>query len=146
MITKKVNRYWCEFCKKTGGSAGHMKRHESGCTKNPNRICKMCQHIEGGVDQKSIAELIALLPDASKLPHWTNEIDGQIWLNSDANPIVNAALPALRAAANDCPACIMAALRQAKIPVSIASDFDYKKEVEKVWELVRDANGEGRHP
>lgn len=42
MITKKVNRYYCEFCKKGGQNAGVIRKHECSCTRNPKRACAMC--------------------------------------------------------------------------------------------------------
>lgn len=38
-------RYYCDYCNKGNGSASAMKRHESGCTKNPERACKMCETV-----------------------------------------------------------------------------------------------------
>jgi len=42
MKTKKVNRYYCDFCNKSGCNSGHIKAHEKKCCKNPFRICEMC--------------------------------------------------------------------------------------------------------
>lgn len=42
MKTKKVNRYYCEHCPKSGCNAGHIKEHESKCCRNPGRVCKVC--------------------------------------------------------------------------------------------------------
>jgi hypothetical protein len=38
MITKKVNRYFCEFCRKGKFSAPWIRRHEAHCYKNPSRV------------------------------------------------------------------------------------------------------------
>ena len=57
------NRYYRDFCKKSGGSAYHMRRHESACTANPNRQCGMCDG--GGYDAADLPVLIALLPNAA---------------------------------------------------------------------------------
>lgn len=42
MRTVLRNRYYCDHCKKAGGSAGHMRTHEQHCTSNPERKCRMC--------------------------------------------------------------------------------------------------------
>lgn len=91
---KKVMRprYYCDFCKKVGGSAGHMRTHEANCTANPGRGCRMC------VAQKMPqAPLDALLAAAGNID-------------------------ALREAAHGCPACMLAAIRQAKWPVKVVDD------------------------
>lgn len=56
MKTKLRPRFYCDFCRKSGGSAAAMTRHESACTANPNRVCKMCP--AGGLSQKPITDLI----------------------------------------------------------------------------------------
>ena len=38
-------RYYCDFCDKGNGSPSAMKRHERGCTLNPQRVCGMCKMI-----------------------------------------------------------------------------------------------------
>uniref|UniRef100_A0A6M3Y154 Uncharacterized protein n=1 Tax=viral metagenome TaxID=1070528 RepID=A0A6M3Y154_9ZZZZ len=50
-----------------------------------------------------------------------------------------AALPALRKAAGDCPACIMAALRQAKIPVPMAEKFNFTAEMKNIWDGINES-------
>jgi hypothetical protein len=84
MNKKRVWQYQCEFCGKKNYSAGHMKKHESICTMNPHRVCGFC----------------ALLGD--NLPH-----------KSDI--LVAAALKGefyLRDVTENCPACILAGIRQ----------------------------------
>jgi hypothetical protein len=46
----------------------------------------------------------------------------------------------LREAASGCPACILAALRQAKIPYSESTDlaFDFKVELDKFWQTANE--------
>ena len=93
MRTKRVVRYYCEFCKKSGGLKSAMVLHEKHCTMNPNRQCRMCEKIDG--IQKPMVELIALAKDLSKL----------------------------RDAASDCPMCILAALRQAGLVAEAQYDY-----------------------
>ena len=87
MIKKMRPRYYCDFCKKSGGSAPHMKKHESRCTANPNRTCGMC--LELGLSQKPIKNLIEALG------------------NGDSH-----GLEKLRDLAEGCPVCTLAAIRQ----------------------------------
>ena len=129
MITKKRNRYYCEYCKKTGGNSYWMKRHEERCTLNPNRYCGYCQLLE--VPQPDLKELIALLPDPNE--YKTVDEYGSLSFRSDFCKAVEDIMPKLREKANNCPTCIMAALRQKKIPVPIATDFDFKKECQNIW-------------
>lgn len=81
-------RYYCDHCNKGNGSPSAMKRHESGCTKNPQRVCKMCAKLadEGGPEPGPSRDELVKIMDA----------DG---------------FKSMCAVANDCPACILSALR-----------------------------------
>lgn len=132
MRTKKVNRYWCDFCSRAGLQAGAMAKHEKHCTMNPARSCRVCAIMHGSQSPspERLREFVAILP-----PYMDFESDG--WGNTTQRYIdfcaaVNAAVPALREAADSCPACMMAALRQAKIPVPMADGFDFKTEMRVV--------------
>ena len=108
MITKLRPRYYCEHCNKSGGQVAAMKKHESGCTKNPARVCRMCQ-ISGGI-QKPISELI----DALKLD------DERCTETRETGPRI---VPdELRKEAENCPACMLAAMRLSRLD---ATDFDF---------------------
>lgn len=85
LITKMRPRYYCEHCNKGSGSPSAMKRHESGCTLNPERTCRMCALL-GNPPPPKRDELLAIL-----------DRDG---------------FQALRSAVFGCPACILSALRQ----------------------------------
>lgn len=115
MKVKKVNRYSCDFCKKRTFTAHSMRKHEEHCTMNPDRKCGMCRYADH--DQPVLKDLIVVLPVEGSNYEWFGEA-------------VNDALPKLREAAANCPACIMAALRQAKIPVPMVDDFKFKDECE----------------
>ena len=114
MRREKKWRYYCDFCKKSGGSGGHMKKHEKHCTMNPDRVCSMCEYI-GMSEQKPIAELVAVVPNwedyAVEEEDWVNH-STYISLNSKWEPAINEAVKKLRELTCDCPACILAALRQ----------------------------------
>jgi len=123
MNRKRVWRYYCEYCKKSGCSAGHMKKHEAGCARNPHRKCGYCK--AGGLKQQPMKDLIEALGDGQK--------EG---------------LDRLRDLANGCPMCILAAITQSGIQHIEADedgisglhvDFDFKKEREEFWrEINRD--------
>lgn len=83
MTRKPAWRYKCDFCGKTGYSAGHMRKHEKHCTANDNRECRVCKLMEG--EQKPMADLVAAA-----------------WSGIDA----------LEKAADECPACMLAAIRR----------------------------------
>ena len=144
MITKKVNRYYCEFCKKAGGSASWISRHEKVCTLNPNRVCGVCkmdhgEYSQNEAEQKPIGELLAILPDTSSFK--VKEIDFETgkqyeYWHDDLTVAVNEVLPKLRKASGNCPACIMAALRQKGIPVTMVTDFDFKAEMQEIWDNI----------
>lgn len=76
-------RHYCDFCTKQTGTKQSMLKHEARCTANPNRKCGMCEML--GEVQKPISELIEAYETGFN---------------------------ALRKAANECPACILAAQRQ----------------------------------
>lgn len=112
-------RYGCDFCKKVGGSAFHMRKHEAGCTNNPNRACSM-HHIATDCEQTlSVANLKQALAEGG--------------------------FPFLEAAAEGCPACILAGLRQSWVappvgeprpqePEDGREKFDFKKAVQSMWD------------
>ena len=95
MRKRQVWRYYCEFCKKAGCSGGHMRKHEAGCTGNPNRTCSMHAMLSDGTPQQPIDLLKAVLLDLA--PNWLE------------------CIASLRDAAGQCPACILAAIRQADL-------------------------------
>ena len=93
MLMKMRPRYYCEHCRKGNGSPSAMKRHERGCTLNPNRVCGMCKMLadEGGPEPAPPRDELLRVMDAE-------------------------GFKAMAAAANDCPACILTALRVRNMP------------------------------
>jgi len=118
MKKKKVWRYYCEFCKKSGCSGGHLSSHEKSCTNNPDRVCKMCN--AAGLNQKSIAELIKTLGLGDK-----------------------AGVDALREATDGCPACMLSAIRQSGLQIpdnengpGFSVDFIFSQEKDTFWGAI----------
>lgn len=117
MKVKKVNRYYCDFCKKAGCSAAHMKRHEERCTANPNRICGMC--VLTGRVQVKIADVISTLPAEPK---------GDFVFSKAQKEWEERVIQLIDDAVDDCPVCKFAVLRQAGISLFDIS-FDFQEEL-----------------
>ena len=104
-----------------------MKRHETGCVSNPNRVCGFCARI--GNTQEPIAELVNALGKGDK-----------------------AGLDAVQAICDCCPACTLAAIKQSGLQrsevdedgvFSFRVDFDFKKARDDFWETENDARRDG---
>lgn len=125
MIKKMRPRYYCEHCKKSGGSAYWIQRHEDACTRNPNRVCGMCKF--GEQDQHSIPELIEALG------------------GGDA-----AGVERLGDLADYCPACMLAAIKQSGIQRRYVDEddqgfsvpFNFAKAKQEFWECHWEARPE----
>lgn len=139
MRTKRVNRYYCDFCKKSGCSAGHMRRHERHCTMNPKRTCGVCAMLD--YPQTSLASLTGRLPDAKD--YLVADEWGLECYKGSLTDAANNCLAIVREEANNCPACILAAIRQSGIPVLMVTDFNYTEERKAMWEIVNDARRRG---
>ena len=139
MRVKKVWRYCCDFCKKTSLSKGAMNKHEKHCTMNPDRKCRMCAYMEGY--SAPLPELIAMLPEPSELLY---EIEcGYQATGEGKMPAFWEAFEKMRDAAEQCPACILAALRQRGIPAWVWEEkYDYAKECKSLWDEVNAENME----
>lgn len=106
MRTKLVKRYYCDHCNRGSLTKKSMEAHEARCFRNPNRKCELCVEVCGGTAQEMKAAL------------------------------ENGGLEALRAKAEGCPRCIMAAILQSTEGKDLNEawiDFDYKKEKEE-WD------------
>ena len=90
MKSKRVLRYYCDHCKKSGCSKFWMKRHEDSCIRNPARICRFHSYIEENEDER-----VATLPNLIQIAR---------------NP--KGTLEDLREFAMGCPACMLAAIVQ----------------------------------
>jgi len=135
MRTAMRPRYYCDHCNKGNGSPSAMRRHEAGCTKNPNRVCRMCALVRdefGGPEQRCLSDLTAILQAAG--------------------------FKAMCDAANDCPACILAALR----PLNFAGDaesppgvlgpedgresWSYRSAKDQWWKEINSERAQHEHP
>jgi hypothetical protein len=131
----KAWRYKCEYCGKNGRSSGHMRKHEEGCTANPNRICRFHRVV---TDEERAAPTVAVLLEVLAA-HRADTDHG---------------LKALRESCDNCPCCILAALRQSGLtkgyadeegytPPAISDEqFNFKEEHAAVWAKVNERNAE----
>lgn len=135
MRTKTVTVHYCEFCRKRSFTKPAMIRHELGCTLNPNRVCGMCAIESEAAEQddpvaKPLPELIELCKtfDSGWSPtNYGHDMESHQKQNTEK----------LREAANGCPACMLAAIRQSGngwVP------FDWKEE-SKAWWADRPRDG-----
>ena len=144
MRTKKVNRYWCDYCNKAGLQAGAMRSHENHCTLNPNRECRVCALLADGQDldfqKKSLPELMSLLPEYVECNSENTWEEGKL-----AQASIELAVGELRNATGDCPACMMAALRQKGIPVPSIEGFNFTREMKQIFSDINDAKADERY-
>lgn len=128
MYKKKVWRYYCEFCGKGSGNPAAIQKHELYCTKNPNRICRMCKLI--GVEQKPMSELLKLLPDDSEFI-----LDAKYGIAIETIELANTALTELQEETEACPACTLATIRQKGgkfVKAHLYDRFDFKQQAKIV--------------
>lgn len=118
MKSKRVWRYYCDYCKKSGCSKHWIAKHESSCIRNDERKCRMCKFM--GLEQKPMAELVEAAHEGLK---------------------------SLEDAADNCPVCILSAIVRAR-PAPIGPDdvwddrfdgFDFKKEMKEVFDSANSA-------
>lgn len=114
MKQRKVWRYYCDHCKKGGCGKAAMLKHESSCTRNPARVCRMCKH--GGLTQQPI----------ESLREEVGSLDG------------------LRKAARGCAACMLAAVMQEYPNRNLWAEesgiyVDFREEAKRFWDEVNRA-------
>jgi len=93
---------------------------------------------QGEAKQAPIADLLALLPDPEEFPIYI-QTGTDDYLQAAANQV----LPKLRKLSGNCPACIMAALRQKGIPVPMVTGFNFSEEMKDIWNDINNAKAEG---
>jgi hypothetical protein len=85
--------------------------------------------------QSDLPAIIALLPK----PILYRESDNGDTLTWPEGFDVSTAFGTARVKARNCPACLLAAIRQAKIPVPLfSSDFNYTEECKAVWAKINE--------
>ena len=108
MRSKRVIRYYCDFCSRGKFRKPDMERHERGCTANPNRICGLCERVDN--QTKELKELLDALADGG--------------------------IKALSTLVEGCPACTLTAVR-AWNKLNPGEDegfyFDYKAAAAEWW-------------
>jgi hypothetical protein len=131
MKRKKVWRYYCEHCKKSGCSGGHIKKHETGCTLNPDRVCKMCSIAEE--EQRPMASLIAVFAPLKAVPLPDNGLGVTEYQQPVAE--LEAAVKKLDEMAGGCPACMLAAARLGeKASPGLSIDIDFARRRREFWD------------
>jgi len=96
----------------------------------------MCKLLEQ--EQPSLSEIIASLPTKEKY-YKSERWDEDLVDSYDTTYLNQTLLPLLREKTGNCPACILAVLRQAEIPVPAVSDFHFKQGCEDVWSCFNEA-------
>ncbi len=125
-------KYYCDYCKKSSGRKDIITKHEKHCTMNPDRVCGLCSYI--GIEQVPMNILINILA--------SYEVSIEDRMHN------------LRNITNECPACILAAIRQSRIciydeddnPTPDHIDFNFQQELKYFWEFYNDNDDEGRYP
>lgn len=138
MEIKLVKQYCCDFCKKKKYSKAAMNNHESHCTLNSNRRCRVCKKIKGS-DSPNLTghEMVAMLPNVKHFENIDNSWEASyLSLNEmELCAAIEPKIQALRDAVDNCPVCLLAAFRQAKIPLyAIRGIFKYTDEMKSFWD------------
>lgn len=125
VLIKKV--YYCDHCKRHGLSRAAMEKHERYCTLNPERVCRWV--------------LMAYPPRSHGRTH-TFRKGLPRWLRLRA-PLTKADIDELRERVNECPACMLAALRQSGVEYHYDYTnggllFNYEDEVEEYRKAERE--------
>ena len=106
-----------------------MRKHEERCTLNPQRKCGVCAMMDE--EQPTMAALLEPFAGIEAGEECTFDV-----------AVLNTALAQVRNVAN-CPACIMAAIRQSGIPVPVVEGFNFTEEMRSIWADFNDANSIG---
>lgn len=135
MKTVKKNVYYCDHCNKKGLVAMHIRNHEGRCTNNPNRYCGACEL--PGLPAVIVPKLMARFTLSDNLEYDPTDpvynpganMDEKLvtWINE---PIT---LQEIRNMVDNCPACILAILRQSGLNRHYfhLEAFDFKMELKR---------------
>lgn len=122
MRKKKVWRYYCDHCKKSGCSKHWIEKHERHCTGNPSRVCRMCEEPS---DKFRIAIASFVMSGGTRVQD--RPFNGS--LSKDE-------FEKLCDSVDGCPACILALIRQTnRFP---EEHWDYRSAVDQ-WFKKKDA-------
>lgn len=99
---------------------------------NPNRTCGVCAMMEDEDFAAPLAELVAMWPNVRNYD--LSDPQDNARLGRD----VVVAIDDVRRKAARCPACILASIRQAGLPVSMVEGFDFRKEMGGIWAEVNE--------
>ena len=134
MTRKQVWRYKCDFCGKHSLSASGMNLHEKHCTMNPNRECRMHKHCDAA--PKPLSDLIAIFNQCPRIENANMEPGSVMQFHvEDVGPLIDAA--------DGCPACIFAAIRQSGFTGWVV--WDFKDAVKKFWAMVNEDRAQYEH-
>ena len=138
MKAKKRWRYYCDFCRKSGGSRSHMEAHEKSCTMNPTRKCRMCHYCDQV--QEDIENIMdAIMEDANC--HFERRVEDEKQKKWSIHPLDKIKLHKATALTL-CPACILAGIRQVNPEFTddwvVEWDFDFKKETDEVFKIYNE--------
>jgi hypothetical protein len=134
MRTVKRNVYYCDHCNKRNLSLFHMRKHEAHCTANPLRICGVCESASisrGAIERFKARFSLADNPNANPSfddiydPEQNHDEKIVTWIGE---PIT---LREVRDSVDNCPACILAVLRQTGLNRHYfhLEKFEFKKEL-----------------
>lgn len=126
MRSRQVWRHTCDHCGKSLLQRPAMERHEAHCTMNPDRKCRMCELIDA-LPAAPARELAAML---TRPPMMGSVEDFDAWRETCRQQFA-----ALQERVQHCPACTLAALRQAGIHGS-EFDWDFGKAREEFMKQI----------
>jgi len=123
MKEKLVKQYKCDYCGKKQLRKHTMVIHETYCTLNPNRSCRMCL-ILTGVDTPPKISFKLPVPDYQNISDFGTNLTNK--------GVLDNALIQLREATDNCPACILSAIRKTGSHTS-EYGFDFKEECNRFF-------------
>ena len=132
----KKNVYYCEHCKKRNLSASAMGLHEKHCTANLERKCRICEQRCGS--SPNLKEIVAEYKSRFTIQEREQKEDDVFGSDFKYEEVVFIGEPItlkeVRDKVDNCPACILAIMRQCKFCYHYFDeygfkDFDFKKEL-----------------
>ena len=131
MKSRHVWVHVCDYCGKKLYRKPSMEKHEKTCTLNPQRVCGICRIAENVQPKMSDLLAVAGIP----ADYIGEDTDIEEWNVEKLNTMI----PKLKEVAGYCPACVLAALRQAGLPAPLATEFDFKSMLKEIWDGVNDS-------